>query len=419
MKKAIEIEGLSKKFYRSHADRPRTFQELFSQGLANSMKKDEFWALRDVNLEIAPGKIVGVIGRNGSGKSSLLRLVSGVGEADKGRIVTRGRVGALIDLGAGFHPDLTGRENVFINGVVSGMSRRGVEKNFDSIVAFAELEQFIDSPLRIYSLGMQMRLAFSIAIHTRPSILLIDEVLAVGDIAFQNKCLKQIARFKTDKCAILLVSHNTSLVSSLCDEVLWLDKGEVVARGKPQEVVNQYLAALEAETRRRTPKLKFTQQPMPAGIDLKLNENRFGSLEMKIEAVGMYNAEGEPISSLESGAALTIVIEYGAPVPVSTPIFGVTIVRKDGLVCWNGSTEDQPLPTSTYEGNGRVILALDRLDLPQGEYFVDVGIYQQNWDYAYDYHWHVYPLNVGAQPDQRGFLVPQFTWQLEGRNGHS
>jgi lipopolysaccharide transport system ATP-binding protein len=321
----------------------------------------------------------------------------------------------LIDLGAGFHPDLTGRENVFINGVVSGMSRRGVEKNFDSIVAFAELEQFIDSPLRIYSLGMQMRLAFSVAIHTRPSILLIDEVLAVGDIAFQNKCLKQIARFKTEKCAILLVSHNTSLVSSLCDEALWLDKGEVVARGKPQEVVNQYLATLEAETRRRTPKLNFAQ-PTPAGIDLKLNENRFGSLEMKIEAVGMYNANGEPTSSLESGAGLTIVIDYLAPEPIPTPIFGVTIVRGDGLVCWNGSTENESIPTGKYQGNGRVILALDRLDLPQGEYYVDVGIYQQDWAYTYDYHWHVYPLNMGSQADQRGFLLPQYSWQFQGSN---
>lgn len=416
MENAIQIQGLSKRYYRSHADRPWTFQELFSRGWSRSTRQDEFWALRDINFELAPGRMAGIIGRNGSGKSTLLRLTGGVGKADQGKIITQGRVGALIDLGAGFHPDLTGRENVFINGVISGLTRQEVKEKFDSIVGFAELEDFIASPLRIYSLGMQMRLAFAVAIHIQPNILLIDEVLAVGDIAFQNKCLEQIAGFKAQGCTILLVSHDTGLVSKLCDEVLWLDKGQVVARGDAGEVVKQYVEAMEAETEtlRRTPALERVQAT-PTGIDLKLNENRFGSLEIWIESVNMYNSRGDVINYLESGEALTIVIDYVAPEPIPAPIFGVIITRKDELVCWDGNTSGQPLPNAKLHGKGRVILSLDRLDLARGEYFVDVGIYQQDWAYAYDYHWQVYPLEIGAPTHQKGVLLPPHSWTFEER----
>jgi lipopolysaccharide transport system ATP-binding protein len=414
MENAILIQGLSKRFYRSHADRPWTFQELFSRGWAKLQRQDEFWALRDINFELAPGKMAGIIGRNGSGKSTLLRLTGGVGKADQGRIITQGRVGALIDLGAGFHPDLTGRENVFINGVISGLTRQEVTKNFDSIVAFAELEDFIDSPLRIYSLGMQMRLAFAVAIHIQPQILLIDEVLAVGDIAFQNKCLERIAQFKARGCTILLVSHDTGLVSKLCDEALWLDKGQVVTRGNAQEVVEQYLEEMKAETEtlRRTPAIDLVQ-PTSTGIDLKLNENRFGSLEIRIDSVRMYDSRGEVIHYLESGEGVTIVIDYIAPKPIRAPIFGVTITRKDGLICWDGNTKDQLMPNVHLHGNGRVTLSMDRLDLARGEYFVDVGIYEEDWVYAYDYHWQVYPLEIGARTHQKGILLPPHSWTFE------
>jgi lipopolysaccharide transport system ATP-binding protein len=242
----IRIQGLSKKFSRYRRDRPRTFQDLFASAGKRSLQRDEFWALQDVSLCLASGRMAGLIGRNGAGKSTLLRLVGGVGQATRGKIITRGRIGALIDLGAGFHPDLTGRENVFINGVISGLTRREIAGNFDSIVAFAELADFIDSPLRIYSLGMQMRLAFSVAAHIQPDILLIDEVLAVGDAAYQLKCLERIAQFKAQGCAILFVSHDTAVVQRLCDEALLLEEGRVAAHGPPDEVVSQYLAEIGA-----------------------------------------------------------------------------------------------------------------------------------------------------------------------------
>lgn len=414
MQPAILIEGLSKKFHRPQTDLPRSFQELFVHGSAPSTRQDEFWALQDVDLKVAPGNMLGILGRNGSGKSTLLRLVGGVGKADRGRIVTHGRIGALIDLGAGFHPDLTGRENVFINGVISGLRRQEVAKRFDSIVAFAELEDFIDSPLRIYSLGMQMRLAFAVAVHVQPQILLIDEVLAVGDLAFQNKCLERITQLKAMGCAILFVSHDTGLVGKVCDEALWLDKGQVIARGDPQEVAEQYVEEMEAETRRRTPALDLVQTT-PAGIDLKLHENRFGSLEIRIDAVRIHNVRGESIDHLENGEGLRVVIDYSAPEPAPSPIFGVSITRKDGLICWDGNTQGQLMQNAQVHGDGRVTLSLERLDLAHGEYFVNTGIYERDWTYAYDYHWHVYPLKVGAPTQQKGILLPPHSWTHEER----
>lgn len=412
---AILVEGLSKRFYRYHGARPWTFQELFLRGASWYRKRYEFWALRDISFRLAPGRTAGVIGRNGAGKSTLLRLVGGVGKADRGRIVTRGRIGALIDLGAGFHPDLSGRENVFINGVISGLTHKEVAKNFDSIVAFAELEEFIDSPLRIYSTGMQMRLAFAIAVHIQPSILLIDEILAVGDYAFQNKCLERIAQFKAQGCTILLVSHNTNLVSRFCDEVLWLEAGELKAYGEAEQVVGQYLAEMGARTRARTPDVPGVQIT-PTGVELRLNENRFGSLEVEIEAVNFYNTRGEPTRELESGEGVVIEIAYIAPQPIAAPIFGVTITRPDGLVCWDSSTQHDLLPTSRLQGKGKVILHLERLDLVEGQYYVDVGIYQHDWEYSYDYHWHVYPLKIHSHESQKGILSPPHRWEFKDKD---
>ena len=409
---AIRVVDLSKKFYRSKVDRPWTFQELFSSRFRKSLKRDEFWALRNVNFQLETGKMTGIIGRNGAGKSTMLRLIGGVGKADQGQIVTHGRIGALIDLGAGFHPDLTGRENVFINGVISGLTRREVAKEFDSILAFAELESFIDSPLRIYSMGMQMRLAFSVAVHIQPAILLIDEVLAVGDIAFQNKCLERISTFKDQGCAILLVSHDTGLVSRLCDQAIWLDQGKIAAQGEAQNVTNQYLNEMRSETRRRTSDIPLVRTT-PEGINLKLNENRFGSLEMEIETVRFINHQGQAIRVLENGEALIIEIDYLMHNAIAAPIFNVTIIRQDGQICWDGYTQLQTQSTKIHQDHGTVILHLERLDLAEGQYFIDAGIYQQDWAYAYDYHWHVYDIEIYAQTPQKGFLLPPHTWKTE------
>lgn len=253
MDPAIIVRGLSKQFRQHHPDRPWMLQELLARGLRGWKPLEAFWALRDLNFSIAPGRMVGVIGANGAGKSTLLRLIGGIGRPDSGHIEVYGRIGALLDLGAGFHYDLTGRENVYISGVIAGLTRRQVRQRFDAIVDFAGMQEFIDYPIRTYSTGMAMRLAFALAIHIDPEILLIDEVLAVGDMAFARKCLERIAEFKAQGCTILLVSHDVANIAELCDEALWLRRGRLEAQGAADMVVSQYVSAVEAETPQSTP----------------------------------------------------------------------------------------------------------------------------------------------------------------------
>lgn len=249
MQRVLVMRDVGKRFRRFHPDRPTTLQEAIVRGLRQLRPAERFWALRGISVEVEPGAMLGIVGANGAGKTTLLRLISGVVRPDQGMVRVEGHIGALLDLGAGFHPDLTGRENLFINGVISGLTRREVAARFDEIVAFAELERAIESPLRTYSSGMQLRLAFAVAVHTDPTLLLIDEVLAVGDIAFQQKCLARIAAFRARGCAIVLVSHDTALVATLCDQVLWLHQGRVAARGPAATIVERYVSAMTREPR--------------------------------------------------------------------------------------------------------------------------------------------------------------------------
>jgi lipopolysaccharide transport system ATP-binding protein len=241
MHPAIAARHLGKRFRRYDPQTPRTFQEALQRGLKFARGSDYFWPFRDVSFEIQAGQTVGVIGANGAGKSTLLKMIGGVGRPDRGTIEVNGRIGTL-ELCTGFHPELTGRENIFVSAVIGGLTRREVCNRFDSIVAFCELNEFIDYPLYTYSSGMQMRLAFAVAVHTDPEILLIDEVLAVGDAAFQRKCFNRIADFKARNCTIVLVTQDLDVVENLCDQALLLGRGRLVCQGRPVDVVDRYLA---------------------------------------------------------------------------------------------------------------------------------------------------------------------------------
>jgi lipopolysaccharide transport system ATP-binding protein len=373
---------------------------------------EEFWALREVNFRVAQGDMVGIIGRNGAGKSTLLRLIGGVGRPDEGSIEVQGRIGAFLDLVAGFRPDLTGSENVFVGGVIAGLTRREVSQRFDSIVAFAELEDFIDNPLRAYSTGMRMRLAFSVAVHTDPEVLLIDEVLAVGDLAFRNKCFERITQFQREGCTILLVSHDVDQIRDLCDEALWLRDGRLVSHGDPEMVVGKYAAQMRTETARRMP----TEQVVVSSstnAELCLGENRLGSLELEIVDVRLLDSEGFAVRELSSGAPLSIQIDFLAAEPIPSPIFGVGIAREDRQVVCTTNTKAQSLVLPTVQGRGRVALHFRRLDLVGGHYFVSVGAYEQEWAYAYDYHDQVYPLAIRATRQEKGILYAPHSWELE------
>ncbi len=237
----IEVIGVSKKFKRYH-DKATTLKERLL--MLRSSKADTFWALQNIDLHIKQGETVGLIGHNGSGKSTLLKLITKIIYPTEGQIKTKGRVSSLLELGAGFHPDFTGRENIYINASIFGLSKKEIDKKLDSIIAFSELEGFIDSPIRTYSSGMYIRLAFAVAVHVEPQILLMDEILAVGDAKFQKKCIEKIKEFKKQGITIVFVSHNMEDVYEICDRVVWLDHGHIKEMGNTKEIGERYLAEM-------------------------------------------------------------------------------------------------------------------------------------------------------------------------------
>jgi lipopolysaccharide transport system ATP-binding protein len=413
---AIVVEGVGKSFRRYHPERPRSIPEAVLKGLGRLGARERYWGLRGVSFRVAPGCMLGVIGRNGAGKSTLLRLIGGVGQPDEGRITVRGRISGLLHLGIGFHTDLTGRENVVVGGVIGGLTRREVAERFDAIVEFAELREFIDSPLRTYSSGMQMRLAFAVAIHTVPDILLIDEVLAVGDYAFQRKCLDRIGRLRAQGRTIVLVSHDTEQVRDLCDEVLWLKDGRTAAFGPADQVVARYLSDLGEETKRRTPS-HWPVLRTASGVELRVHENRFGSLDLEIRAVRLLDAQRRLVAELTRADPLVVELEYQAPQPVPNPIFGITISDGEGRTCFETTSQKERIAHLTAHGPGRLIVDIPAVDLPEGSYFVDVWACEQTWAYSYDYHYHGHPLRIrscpGPEPGapDRSPAPPRWDWE--------
>ncbi len=238
---AIHVEQLSKRYWLQEGA-PRTFQQAMSQMVGAVRRGKPFWALRDVSFSITSGESVAIIGRNGAGKSTLLRLICSLGRATSGNVQIQGRVAALLDLGVGFHPHLTGRENLYVSAIIAGLRRAEVNERYDSIVRFAEIEDFIDQPLRTYSAGMRMRLAFGVAMHVDPQVLIVDEALAVGDGAFQQKCVDRIAAFRRAGVTLVLVSHDMHMVQQFCSRAIWLKDGQLAVDGPVEHVVAAYEA---------------------------------------------------------------------------------------------------------------------------------------------------------------------------------
>ncbi|MBD1886989.1 Wzt carbohydrate-binding domain-containing protein [Microcoleus vaginatus] len=408
MREAIIVKGLGKRFNRYSTAKPYTIMEAALSGWWKLKPEASFWALRNINFTVSPGEMLGIIGKNGAGKSTLLQLVGGICRAEEGSIKVNGRIGGLLDLGASFHTDLTGRENVFVGAVVAGLTRREVARRFDDIVEFAELKQFIDSPMRTYSTGMKMRLAFSVAVHTDPEVLLVDEHLSVGDVAFQTKCLNKITEFKNQGCAIVLISHTASQIQKMCDRALWLKSGEIVAYGEPEVVVGQYLSEMRSSTENSTP--LRAAEATSSDAPLRGNQNRFGSMEVEITDVKV-----SPNTEIDSGDAISIEINYSVSQEISAAIFAVTISREDGQSCFETNTNQMGRLLPLVKGKGKIRLQIDRLDLGSGQYYVNAGVYEETLAYAYDYHWQVYPLYVRSTVNQKTILCPPFRWEFEGK----
>jgi lipopolysaccharide transport system ATP-binding protein len=348
--------------------------------------------------------MLGVIGPNGAGKSTLLTLLSGIVEATTGTVALHGRLGALLDLGGGFVHDLTGRENAILAGVVAGLTKQEIEERLDEIVAFAEVENFLDQPVRTYSTGMRMRLAFSVSVHTEPEILLVDEYLSVGDLSFQSRCRTRIADLRAAGCAMVVVSHGLNDLKSTCDRALWLDDGKVAALDMPDEVIARYEAAMHERTLELTPATLRTSDSEPSANQA---QQRLGSREVEIARVAL-----TPSATVRSGGPLVVEIGYVMRHVVSSPIFGVSITREDGLLCVDTNTEGARVQTSNLASAGTITFSIPRLELTGGRYFLNVGIYETNWKYAYDFHWRAYPFFVDGTLEHKGVLAPGCQWSF-------
>jgi lipopolysaccharide transport system ATP-binding protein len=371
----IELDHVSKCFTLLH-ERPRSFQELALGVLRPGSRRraEEYWILKDVSFIVERGEVVGLIGPNGAGKSSILKLISRIIEPSAGEIKVHGRLSALLELGAGFHPDLTGRENIFLNGSILGMSRSELKKCFDAIVEFAELPRFIDVPVRHYSSGMYMRLGFSVAVHANPEILLVDEVLAVGDQAFQGRCLDKIQELVGQGTSILFVSHDMRAVRSLCDRVLWLDAGHIRAEGTAEDVVGAYLAGLSEHEMALLSEHRGRLGP----------GRRTGSQEARVTNVTLLDAHGAERYTFESGEPLTIRIGYECKKRIENPVFGLAIVRNDGWHVNGPNTRFADYPIASIEGRGYIDYRIEALPLLEGVYRLSVSIYDYSLQHPYD-----------------------------------
>ena len=410
MSTAIEVRDVHKA-YRRYGRRKHfaTLKSALLSGrvLSDLRPDDVFEALRGVSFDVAAGRTFGIVGRNGSGKSTMLKMIAGIGKPTSGTVRVEGRVSALIELGAGFHPEISGRENVYINGMMLGLSRREVAARFDEIVRFAGLEEFIDAPVKTYSSGMYMRLGFSVAIHVDPDVLLVDEVLAVGDEAFTHKCLDKFAELRRRGRTVLLVTHSLDLVTRFCDEALWLDGGRSRAQGDPKRVIDAYLMDVaEGENAQLTAAKHDASEAAP---DMsQADEGRWGSREVEITGVDLH-----PGHVIASGDPLAIRLRVRAAQPTRDVVVGVGIFSADGVCCYGTNTHIEGATAGEISGDGEVHFAIDRLDLVEGSYKLDVAVHRENGT-PYDYHRLLYAFRVTSRLKEAGIYRPPHRWRFSG-----
>ncbi|MEZ5316682.1 MAG: ABC transporter ATP-binding protein [Vicinamibacterales bacterium] len=442
MSTAIELTNVTKIYQRYGGRQFSTLKSaLLSGSLVSHLKPSEtFPALQDVSFQVPAGCTFGVVGRNGSGKSTALKVVAGITKPTSGTVHVQGRISALIELGAGFHPEISGRENVFINGIMLGLSKREIQKRFDEIVEFAELAEFIDAPVKTYSSGMYMRLGFAVAIHVDPDILLIDEVLAVGDEGFTHKCLDKFAEFRRRGKTILLVTHSLNLVERFCDEAVWLDAGRRKAQGDPKRVIGayvtdverqeeQFLAATDAKAQQEVGSGLGSQPPGPgdhtivsdgairdlspeAAADMfQAGEGRWGSGGVEITDVTFLNDTGESTQVFHTGEPMTMKLHVRAARPVHDFVFGIGLFNADGVCVYGTNTDIEEHEADTLAGEADVELVIEALDLVEGTYKLDVAVHKRDGA-PYDYHRLLHTFRVKSRLKDVGVYRPRHAWRF-------
>ena len=439
MRPAIQLENVTK-IYRRYGG--RQFATLKSALLSRSIIRDlnpseTFAAVKNLSFSVPAGSTFGVMGRNGSGKSTALKLVAGITKPTSGTVDVQGRISALIELGAGFHPEISGRENVYINGIMLGLTKREIERRFDEIVEFAEAARIIDAPVKNYSNGEYMRLGFAVAVHVDPDVLLVDEVLAVGDESFTHKCLDKVSEFKRRGKTILLVTHTLDLIEKFCDEAIWLDAGEKLAEGDPTRVVSTYLSAVavgeEAQLAAGDAKAqKAVESGESAAMEgvpgqeaaeveaaaeppdmFRADEGRWGSREVEITAVELLGPDGKPAHVFQSGEPMSINLRVFAKEPIEDYVFGIGLFNVEGVCCYGTNTDLEEFRSERFFGEGEVRFVIGGLDLVPGTYKLDVAAHRKD-GYQYDYHRLLHTFRVKSRLHDTGIYRPRHAWTFSG-----
>jgi ABC-type polysaccharide/polyol phosphate transport system ATPase subunit len=351
---AISVEDVGKRF-RRWRERPTSLKERVIKWRVHA---EQFWALRDVSVQIPEGQTLGLLGPNGAGKTTLLKVIAGILRPNEGRVVTRGRIATLLALGAGFHSELTGRENVYLNASILGLSRTQIEALFDDIVAFAELEDFMDTQVKFYSSGMYIRLGFAVAVHVDPAILLVDEVLAVGDIAFQRKCIDRVRAFQEEGRTIVFVTHDPALVLRICDRAIMLEHGEVKVAGDPEDVVRDF-------------RLAMARQDLAYGWDK-------GTREIEIISSEVFGADGSTRDWFAPGDEMVIQLDLKANTVVEDPVVSFAIHDQQNQLVFGTNTSWRGLTWPRFEGKHRVQFLLKSLPFVRGRYYVTLGVHSRD-----------------------------------------
>jgi lipopolysaccharide transport system ATP-binding protein len=397
---AVSARNVSKVYRRYGPGRHGSLKSALVAPATGSRKPSGVVALEDVSFEVAQGESVGVIGANGSGKSTLLKLLAGIVRPTRGSVAVRGRLAALLELGAGFHPEISGRENVEITGLLLGLTRRQIAERFDAIVRFAGVEEFLDAPVKTYSSGMAVRLGFAVAAFSDPDVLLVDEVLAVGDEAFAHRALEKFSDFERAGKTLVFVSHDLALVAARCRRALWLEGGRVAADGPSERTIAMYrerVAAEEGERRLRE-----------AG-----SGGRIGSGVALVEQVRLLGPDGRPAGRVRSGDAATLEMTVRAPEELADFVFGFRIATVSGAVVLGTNTEMEGLRPASFSGGGRVCLAIPSLDLAPGVYALDAAVHARDGA-PYDYRRDVLRFEVTADRATEGVWSPGRRWEFEG-----
>ena len=401
---AVVIDGVSKCF-RLTTDRPLSLKEAWTGMRPGSgrrfrrMSSEPFWALRDVSLEVPRGSMYGLVGRNGSGKSSLLRIMAGIYRPTKGRVEARGRTSALLELGAGFHPALSGRENIYLNASVLGVPGAQIDERVEQIIEFAGLEEFIDSPVKIYSSGMYVRLGFAVAVHVDPEILIVDEVVAVGDEEFQLRCLGHLESLRAQGVTIVLVSHDLAMLRANCDQMAWLNQGFLAAEGEPQAVVNAYLDTIDTEGA-----ASVGHHPRPDGV---------GDTSLHITNLEFYDDAGHRPKSFASGDPLIVRIHYSASEPIEDPVFSLEFYDHSNLHLAGPRSHVGGFRPGKVNGEGWVEFHLLRIPFRQGAFHVNAAVQDSDLSFLYDRRAREFWLHVSREPDPQanGLLNLEGNWQ--------